>query len=321
MRYPLLTLCALLGSLTAPAAALAQDAGALDATQRAALVNAMARELEDKYVFPELGTRMALELRANLKAGAYDTVTSEADLASLITRQLQAASSDKHLRVSSASARASGSTNGARRRPPRVAYGRTERLAGNVAYIEISSFGFAPDEVREETERIFNEAADADALILDVRSNGGGSPQMVALVISYLLGDAPVHINSFYNRGAEETVDFYTDPNVRGRKFGPTKPVYVLTSERTFSAAEEFAYNLRTLQRATLVGETTGGGANPGGLVALPHGFAIFVPTGRAINPITKTNWEGVGVQPHLPTAADDALDAALEHARRKATS
>ena len=156
-------------------------------------------------------------------------------------------------------------------------FGQTRRLEGNVAYL---------------------------------RQNGG-NPNLVALVSSYSFGDEAVHLNSLYWRVPDRTDHFYTDPRVEGRRFGPTKPIYVLTSARTFSGAEEFAYNLQTRKRATVVGETTGGGAHPGGGVALPHGLRVFVPSGRAINPITKTNWEGTGVKPDLAVAADAALAAA----------
>jgi C-terminal processing protease CtpA/Prc len=103
---------------------------------------------------------------------------------------------------------------------------------------------------------------------------------------------------------------------VQGTKFGPTKPVYVLTSSHTFSAAEEFTYNLQTRKRATIVGETTGGGAHPGDMVSLPFGLMAFVPNGRAINPITHTNWEGTGVKPDVTIPADTALETALKLAR-----
>lgn len=185
-------------------------------------------------------------------------------------------------------------------------------MAGDVAYVEILSFGAPPEEVREATTRIMSAAADAKALIIDLRANGGGSPFTVALVSSYLFGADPVHLNSLYFRPANRTDDFFTDPLVAGRKFGPDKPIYVLTSSRTFSGAEEFAYNLQTRKRATIVGETTGGGANPGRGVHLPYDLTVFVPTGRAINPITKTNWEGVGVKPDVAVPAADALDVAL---------
>jgi C-terminal processing protease CtpA/Prc len=192
-------------------------------------------------------------------------------------------------------------------------------MEGDVAYVEILSFGFPAEVVRESTREIMSAAADAKALIIDVRANGGGSPDMVALVSSYVFGDKPVHLNSLYFRPADRTDDFYTNPNVAGKKFGPDKPVFVLTSNRTFSAAEEFTYNLQTRKRATIVGATTGGGANPGGMQRLPYGLAVFVPTGRAINPITKTNWEGVGVRPDVAVTADSALATAHRLARKAA--
>jgi C-terminal processing protease CtpA/Prc len=152
--------------------------------------------------------------------------------------------------------------------------------------------------------------ANTDALIFDVRQNGGGSPEMVALISSYLFGDKPVHLNSIYQREGNRTEDFFTKPTVLGKKYGD-KDVYVLTSNRTFSAAEEFTNNLKALKRATIVGETTGGGANPGGMFRLDEHFGIFVPTGRAINPITKTNWEGTGVKPDVEVSKELALKTA----------
>jgi retinol-binding protein 3 len=134
---------------------------------------------------------------------------------------------------------------------------------------------------------------------------------MVALITSYLFGAEPVHLNDIYNRPNDSTTQYWTRSYVPGRRFGARKPVYVLTSSHTFSAAEEFTYNLKNLKRATIVGETTGGGAHPGEHVALAARFAMFVPTGRAINPITKTNWEGTGVAPDVQAPADRAFDVA----------
>jgi C-terminal processing protease CtpA/Prc len=116
------------------------------------------------------------------------------------------------------------------------------------------------------------------------------------------------HINSIYNRPKNETRQYWTSPTVSPRY---TKPVYVLTSARTFSGGEECAYDFQTQKRATLVGETTGGGANPGGPVSLGNGFLAFIPTGRAINPLTKTNWEHVGVKPDVAVPAAEALKTA----------
>lgn len=108
----------------------------------------------------------------------------------------------------------------------------------------------------------------------------------------------------------------YTTDLVNGKKMDQV-PVYVVTSNYTFSAAEEFTYNLKHLKRATIIGEITGGGANPGGIVNIDKNFAMFVPGGRAINPITKTNWEGVGVIPHIEVSKDGALDRAHAQAKK----
>jgi len=157
-----------------------------------------------------------------------------------------------------------------------------------------------------------------------VRRNGGGSPHMVAQVSSYLFGPDSVHLNSLYWRPDNRTDHFYTRSKVPGTRYGPDKPVYVLTSRNTFSGAEEFAYNLQSLRRATIVGDTTGGGAHPGGMRRVTDHFAVWVPSGRAINPITKTNWERVGVRPDIAVASDQALRvahlAALRGLRQQAS-
>jgi C-terminal processing protease CtpA/Prc len=133
---------------------------------------------------------------------------------------------------------------------------------------------------------------------------------MVAYVCSYLFDDEPVHLNDLYFRPSNETRQYWTSPSLPGKRY-LNRPVYVLTSKNTFSGAEEFSYNLKNLKRATIVGETTGGGAHPGGTERLGDYFTAFIPSGRAINPITKTNWEGTGVEPDIKVAADDALKTA----------
>ncbi len=118
---------------------------------------------------------------------------------------------------------------------------------------------------------------------------------MIAYVSSYLF-DERVHLNDLFWREPNRTDEFWTRPDVAGQEFGGTKPVFVLTSHATFSGGEEFAYNLQALKRATIVGETTGGGAHPVGLEFVAEHFVLQLPRGRAINPITKTNWESTGV-------------------------
>jgi C-terminal processing protease CtpA/Prc len=157
-----------------------------------------------------------------------------------------------------------------------------------------------------------NFLANMNALIVDLRQCKGGNPGMVALISSYLFDGEPVHLNSLYWRDEDLTQQYWTLPYVPGKRFGE-KPVYVLTSSDTFSAGEEFAYNLKTRQRVTLVGERTGGGAHPGSPFRLHPHFEVFIPVGRAINPITNQNWEGSGVAPDVSVPQDQALNAAYK--------
>jgi C-terminal processing protease CtpA/Prc len=128
-------------------------------------------------------------------------------------------------------------------------------------------------------------------------------------------------LNDFYVRETGRRQSFHTTETVEGRRYGQNKPVYILTSNRTFSAAEEFTYNLKNLKRAVIVGETTGGGAHPGGVRRITDHFGIWLPTGRAINPITGTNWEGVGIAPDIAVDPTDALRAAHLDALKKILS
>jgi C-terminal processing protease CtpA/Prc len=149
-----------------------------------------------------------------------------------------------------------------------------------------------------------------DALIFDLRENGGGDPAMVAMALSYLV---PPHteINRFHQRGGAVDEQIWSLPYVPGGRWSTDKPVYVLTSDRTASGAEEFAYDIQQMKRGTIVGAVTWGGANPGGMLPIDQHFAIFVPTGAAVNPISKTNWEGIGVRPDVPAEPAAALEVA----------
>jgi len=306
----------------------------IDAATRAQIIDTLIAKLDAGYVFPEKATEMARDLRARLEKGSYASITSAIGFADSLTAHLQSVSHDKHLRVMySDRALPSGQQQGPtpeqqqqmrdRMKADNYGIGTPERLEGNVAYLELRTFGVPPEAMAEALADAMTKVADADALIIDVRRNGGGSPWTVALVSSYLFGPDTVHLNSLYWRPADRTDHFYTRASVDGKRFGPTKPLYVLTSRRTFSAAEEFTYNLQTRQRAVIVGDTTGGGAHPGGGQRLNDHFGVFVPSGRAINPITKTNWEGTGIRPNVPVPSDSARNVAhrlaLEAVRRTA--
>lgn len=284
----------------------AQRPPTLDAAQRAEVVAAVAREIDAGYVFPDKAREVSRVLQDALRTGVFDTFSEPTALARALTEHVQSVTRDKHLRVLD-------------QPPPRRARLQSRMFGdvtfdGDIAWVSIETFGIEADEVRAEVRDVMTRLAKARAVVFDLRANGGGRPDVVALVCSYLF-DQRVHLNSNYWRVADRTDDFFTDPSVPGTKLA-TMPLFVVTSARTFSAAEEFAYNLQSRKRATIVGETTRGGAHPGGYIPLPHGFFVFVAAGRSINPITKTNWEGVGVVPGVAVAADAALARALELAR-----
>ena len=300
----------------------------IDAATKTQVIEAILKELNDRYVFPEVAKQIETSVRQKISNKEYDAITSAEEFARKLTEDLQAVSKDKHMRVRYSSqaipvrkqrgepTAEEKSEFEANMKRINFAFEKVERLPGNVGYIKFNNF-FAPELGAETVAAAMNFVANTDALIFDVRENGGGDPEMVALICSYLFGDKPVHLNSLYWREGNKTDDFFTKPTVLGKKY-LDKDVYILTANRTFSAAEEFTNNLKALKRATIVGETTGGGANPGGVFRVGEHFGIFVPTGRAINPITKTNWEGTGVEPDVKVNKELALKTAYLSALNK---
>jgi hypothetical protein len=297
----------------------------VDGAARRAVIDGVLDRLNAAYVFPDTARAMERAIRARLERGEYDAVTSARAFAESLTAHLQAVSRDRHLRVRYSaevlpvSRPGPGPGPGPEQEAEALAFGRrvnfgferAERLSGNVGYLEVRSFGFEPQWAAATVGAAMTLVANTDALIIDLRRNGGGSPHYVAFVSSYVFGLDSVHLNSLYWRPENRTEAFYTRADIPGTRYGPDKPVYVLTSRRTFSGAEEFAYNLQTRKRAVIVGDTTGGGAHPGGFERVTDHFGVWVPSGRAINPITGTNWERVGVRPDLAAPADSALRVA----------
>jgi hypothetical protein len=301
----------------------------IDAKAATAVIDGALKHLDENYVFPEVAAKMAEAIRRRLADGEYANVKTGQELAGLLSRHLQDVSKDKHLRVTCSTEKLppqppqGGAPTPEMRERSRLfarkvngEYKKVERLAGNIGYLRVDAFMHS-DDAAGPAAAAMGFLANTEALIIDVRYNGGGSPHGVALLCSYLFDEKPVHLNSLYWRRGNRTDDFWTLKELAGPRY-VGKDVYVLTSARTFSAAEEFTYNLQCQKRATIVGETTGGGAHPGGGFRINDHFRMFVPTGRAINPITKTNWEGTGVKPDVPASADRALEVAHERAVAK---
>ncbi|HYC63779.1 MAG TPA: S41 family peptidase [Reyranellaceae bacterium] len=292
------------------------------------MIERIIAELRKSYVFPEVARAAEAALREAEARGAYAATTSGEDFAERLTADLLAVTKDKHLGVSfsveplppvgAAKAKDPAAMENWRRSAARsnFAIPRVEVLPGNLGYIKMTNF--VPVQFAGETfAAAMRFIANTDALILDLRDNWGGDPQMVAFVLSYLVPPS-THLNDFYNRVDGTTTQVWSLPLVPGGAYGTERPVYVLTNSVTISAAEEVAYDLQQLKRGTVVGEKTAGAANPGGSIRINDHFAVFVPVGRAINPISKTNWEGVGVIPDVPANSDQALDVAVRLALKE---
>lgn len=194
-------------------------------------------------------------------------------------------------------------------------FDKVEVLAGNVGYLKFNMFA-DPEVCGLTATAAMNFLANVDAIIIDLRENGGGDPRMIALISSYLFSK-PTHLNDLWERKTDSTQQYWTLPYVPGKRLD-SKPAFVLTSKRSFSGAEEFTYNLKNLKRATIIGETTGGGAHPVSGHRIDDHFMIGVPFARAINPISKTNWEGVGVEPDVKVPAAETLSTAQRLAMEK---
>lgn len=290
----------------------------LGATGRKELVEGVAAAVSDVYVFPEVGRQMAARIRARSASGAYDSISREKAMAARLTEDLRSVADDKHLAVRFSPAEPSQNPSGLAPTGPEAAhdnYGfrKVELLEGNVGYLRLDLF-LDDREAKKTADAALAFLGHADAIIVDLRYNAGGDPEMIRHISSYFF-DTPTHLNSMMDRDDKIVGDYWTG-DVPGKKLPQTLPLYVLTSRSTFSGAEEFAYNLKQLERATIVGETTGGGAHPVRPIRIDDRFVVSVPFLRAVNPITRTNWEGVGVEPDVATPADQALERALELAR-----
>jgi len=293
----------------------------IDAKFQAEVIDSVAIALNEIYVFPDVAREMEKHLRKQLKKKAYQDITSCREFVNQLTKDLQEISKDRHLAVRFASDEMIKSfssdtlTDDAKERElleeqrQNFGFKKLELLEGNVGYVDLRGFHEASGGGATAVAAM-NFLAYADAIIFDLRQNGGGSPSMIQLITSYLL-DEPTHLNSFYIRKEDTTKQFWTQAWVDGPKMNDAL-VYVLTSRYTFSGAEEFTYNLKNLKRGTIIGETTGGGAHPVDMRLFANlNMGMSLPFGRAINPITGTNWEGTGVTPDIEVPQEKALDVA----------
>lgn len=298
----------------------------LDAAERQRVIDGIAENLKKYYVYPEGAQKMTDAMVGRAKSGAYDQITDGDEFANRLTSDLEDVSHDGHLHVNYSPYKMPAEHEGgpspdeeARYRKDmerqNCGFRKVEILPGNIGYVKFDFFA-SPDICGPTVIAAMGFLAHVNAIIYDLRENGGGDPKMVSFVCTWLF-DHPTHLNDIYDRAKDETTQYWTLSYVGGPKLGNV-PAFVLTSKDTFSGGEEFTYDLQTQKRATIVGEATGGGAHPVGPHRIDDHFVVAVPFGRPINPVTKKDWEGTGVTPDVAVKAADALETAQKLAAEK---
>lgn len=280
----------------------------------------VSRLVREHYVFADKAEEIADGIAQAANEGAFDTCTDAEELGSALTEQLQTVNGDRHLRVLYSSEplvdlsdpaedlriwmAAADSTAGG--------MSKVEILTGNIGLLEVRPVLYPAVFSGDRIAAAMTLVGMCDALILDVRNCVGGSPDAVAFLCSYLFDDEPVHLNSMTFRDGERVEQSWTQAWVPGRRFGSAKPVLILTSGATFSGGEELTYDLQQAGRARVIGEQTGGGANPRQGHRVHEHLEATIPVATPVNPTSGTNWELVGVTPDIPSPSDQALARAL---------
>lgn len=306
------------------------------ATVRRSVVGSLAEQLTRHYVDADTGAMIAKHVRDRLAAGAYDTISSPGRFAEALTVDLRAVNGDRHLNVTynpgspgqrpgpegirmmGPPTRGPGGPGGPGGPPPNAAIaarrtnfslGRVDILPGNVGYMDIRGFAGSP-EVVDAIKSALDYLHNTDAIIFDLRRNGGGSPFSVNMIISHFTTADTIPSLTVKNRSGHETFTRYTLASVPGPR-RPTVPLYVLTSGATASAGEDFTFVLKNMKRATIIGGTTAGAGHNNAVLDLGEGFNASVSFTRVMDPKTGAEWERVGVTPDVPVDPARALDVA----------
>ena len=293
----------------------------LSAAYKKETIEKLSLLIQDFYIYPEVAKKTTEYLTKQYEAGHFDKCKNNETFASVLTEVVQSVNKDKHMRIMSnahyiapkntleaKAAHRMGQINNYR--SLNHGFITLNILEGNVAYLDLRMF--APmDRAKEMADAYMKLLSQTDAVIIDLTKNGGGDPSMVQYLCSYFF-DKKTHLNSLYYREGDRTQEYWTLEKVGGKKMVDI-PLFIMIGEETFSAAEEFSYDMQSLKRATLIGQTSAGAANPGGTRGINDNLAVFIPNGRPINPGTKTNWEGVGVQPEILTKKEETLEKAAQ--------
>jgi tetratricopeptide (TPR) repeat protein len=283
--------------------------------------------IQDFYIYPDVAKKTSEHLYKQYEVGYFDQCKDNETFATVLTESVQSVNKDKHMKIMSnapfiapentleaKSAHRMGQIN--HYRNYNHGFKELKMLEGNVAYLDLRMFD-PLNRAKKVADAYMKLLSLSDAVIIDLTHNGGGDPSMVQYLCSYFF-DKKIHLNSLYYREGNRTEEYWTLEEVGGKKLVDI-PLFIMIGDETFSGAEEFSYNMQTQKRATLIGQTSAGGANPGETRGINKDLSVFIPTGRAINPITNTNWEGIGVQPEILTKKEETFDQAVKLAQKAA--
>jgi Peptidase family S41/N-terminal domain of Peptidase_S41 in eukaryotic IRBP len=293
----------------------------LDASLVRSTVQSLTDVISREYFDVPVAAKVEVALKTALAEGRYASSSTPEDLARALTRDLYAVTHDKHLAVAvkpaPAVAPAAGGRPAAQRdQPTEAGFRHVEILPGNIGYLDLTMF-LRLTEHRDALAAAMKKLQPARALILDMRDNGGGSPDTVVLLMSYLFDQPSLPLLEIIPRSGE-TQAYATAPAGAGIERNGARPVFVLTSSHTFSGGEGLAYLLQERKRALVIGEKTAGAANPGRPYPVNEILEVTVPNGSIRSALKRSNWEGGGVTPDVIVPAATALDVALERARMR---
>lgn len=283
------------------------------------LLDSLSAALKRWYIYPDKAELISKSIKDKSKTGAYGKLQTRSELAEMIRADMEKAHLDRHMGIMynpefekmlltvlpDSLQKKENEMELAEEQSHNFYFVKTEFLPGNIGYVRWDGFSEFTKEAQPVYDAAFRFVSNARALIIDMRYNGGGSPDMVNTLLNYFF-DKRLPMNHIISH-TRDTMKNYTDP--KATSFKLTMPVYILTGKRTFSGAEDFTYAMKVAKRAIIVGDTTGGGAHPTGSTPLGQGFVLRIPNARSYHEITGTNWEGTGVYPDVAVAGTDAFD------------
>ena len=281
---------------------------------------------KDRYVYPDLGRKYAKDILSMIQSDRYNAISDVKEFAEKVTIDLQKLTHDKHVTFRLVESSNLGEEKrGSLHHPVRLSrliqkenlgFSRFDWIEGNIGYLDIRRFN-PPSIAKDMVIAAMNFVSGAGAIIIDLRENQGGSTDGLPFLSSYFF-EYPTQLNSDYFREYDITKESWTVKEIVGKRLTDI-PLFILTSDKTFSAAESFAYDMKVRSRAVIIGDSTKGGAHSVDLFKIEDRFEIYISTARSFSPITGSNWEGTGVIPDLLVPAETALDTAIVLAKEAA--